>query len=154
MAAPFALVDEPWFEAWVIRDYDGHTVPEVPGIKFEGKNSRSVKARIVPEIKELGKKVNIWFGAKSKDGQLFTRNPLPLERAFSPTNVDRSGGSDKWTPYDGKTLEPCLTGYVLEEDNPLHVVQWLNLDDHKGAELFVAYGQTPLDWKMAKVCTI
>ena len=91
---------------------------------------------IVPEPHEIGQRVNVWFGARTPDGRVFLRN-----------------AGDQWTPRVGDTMPPSIS-VVLGDDNPLQVVYWRDLTDLAGVGVYVAYGQSPLDWKLARICTI
>jgi hypothetical protein len=134
---PYWIVDEMFFEAWLIRDFDGYRVPETPGIKLEVLNKFVCQARLVPEPQEIGKEANIWVGAKLTDGRIFVK-------------VGDTG--DVFQPATG-TIAPCYRA-VLKEEVGFSVVNWMNMEPYTGAELYAAYGNTPLDWKLYKLGTI
>jgi hypothetical protein len=134
---PYWIVDEMFFEAWVIRDFDGYNVPETPGIKMELLNRFLCQARLVPEQHETGKEANIWVGAKLPDGRVF---------------VKAGDTGDVFVPIE-TGLTPCYR-VLLKEEVGFSVVNWLNLEPYTGAELYAAYGSTPLDWKLYKLGTV
>jgi len=43
---------------------------------------------------------------------------------------------------------------ILQEAVPLKAVNWLSLEPYTGADVYVAYGNSPLDWHKEKLCTV
>ena len=134
---PFSVVAAPFFEAWIIRSFDGAEIPEEPGIKLEVVNLYRLEARIIPKPAEVGTVVNLWAGAKI-DGKLYLK----------------TSEADTWAEFDGQTFTPFKTGKTLERDNPIKIVNWTNLKPYEGSDVYLAYGQTPMNWTLAKVCTV
>lgn len=141
---PYAIVGEPWFESWVCRDFAGMAQPEAPGIKLEYLNGFACGARIVPETEEVGKTVNVWIGAVIPRIQ----NP-----SLTHTYLCTSLTQDHWHLQAGDSYPPA--GQItLTEDNPVKLVKWMNLERFKGAVLYCAYGDSPMNWKLAKVAEV
>ena len=134
---PFSVVGHPFFEASIIRSFDGAEIPEEPGIKLEVVNLYRLEARIIPQPAEVGSVVNLWAGAKI-DGKLYLK----------------TSEADTWAEFDGQTFVPFKTGLTLERDNPVKIVNWTNLEQYAGAEVYLAYGSDPLSWTLVKVCTV
>jgi len=65
-----------------------------------------------------------------------------------------SGGLDKWVLYDGVNTPPCLVGYKLTASNKINVVNWMNLEALGGGILYLAYGNSPLDWTLGELGTL
>jgi len=135
---PYSTVSARWFESWVSRGFAGVTVPESPGIKLEFKNAFSIGFRIVPPPEKLGKPVNVWIGARLPDGRVYLK-----------TSLD----ADTWTPMMGQQLIPA--GVVtMDEAVPLKAVNWMSLEQFTGADVYVAYGSSPLDWHKELLCRV
>ena len=135
IGVPFEIVNHNFFEANIIRSFDGAEIPEEPGIKLELVNRYRIEARIIPKPSELGTTVNLYAGAKI-NGVLHLK----------------TSEADTWAVYDG-TITP-FKSLVLEKDNPIKVVNWTNLEPYVGAEVYLAYGSDPLSWTLAKVCDV
>lgn len=134
---PFSIVNHTFFEASIIRSFDGAEIPEEPGIKLEVVNRYRIEARIIPKPAELGTTVNLWAGALI-EGKWYLK----------------TSETDTWAAYDGQTLTPFKVGHVLEKDNPIKIINWTNLEPYVGAQVYLAYGSDPLSWTLAKVCTV
>jgi len=135
---PYDIVGEMFFEAWIIRSFNGCSVPEAPGIKLELLNKYYIQARIVPEVAELKSFTNIWIGARFKDGSIYLRN---------------NENNNNWDKYVGGEMLPAYRT-VLGEENLIKVVNGMDLKPFEGVELYVAYGYNPLTWKLQKICTV
>ncbi len=116
----------------------------------EGINRFHLEARIVPEAAELGTVVNIWMGAKLPNGQIYLRESVPA----SVVSNNQAGGYDNWLPMPLGDLPPTVTGFKLEPDNQIVVVQWRNLAELAGVDVYLAYGESPANWKLQKLCTV
>jgi hypothetical protein len=135
---PYSIVSAPWFESWIARGFAGVNVPEAPGIKLEYKNAFSVGFRIVPPPEMVGRTVSVWIGAKLQSKQIYLKQSLD---------------ADEWLPMLSEQLLPA--GYAkLTEAVPLKAVNWMPLDQFAGADIYVAYGNSPMDWHKEKLCTI
>ena len=150
---PYSIVSEPFFEAWLVRDFNGYQVQEAPGIYLEGQNKYIVNARITVPEALYGTTTNIWMGAKDLQGNLYLRAPIPLDAADG-SRTDMSGGLDRWGRYDGVNTPPCLVGYTLTASNKINVVNWMNLESLGGGILYLAYGNSPLDWTLGELGTL
>lgn len=65
------------------------------------------------------------------------------------------GSMDKWSLYDGVSLPPTVKNFKLTEDNKVRVVQWRDLREVTGSEIYMAYVVAPgIDWVVEKVCTV
>lgn len=135
---PFSIVSARWFESWIARGFAGVNVPEAPGIKLEYENAFSVGYRVVPPPEMIGKTVSVWNGARLPDGRIFLKTDLH---------------SDTWKPMVNGQLVPAGT-ITLTEAVPLKAVNWMSLEQLAGADIYVAYGNSPLDWHKEKLCTI
>ena len=151
MGLPFDIVDEFFFEAYVIRDFDGMEIQEQPGIRLEFLNKFRMNARIIAKPEEVGQSTKIWMGA-IYNGQPLLRAPIPLEMIDSKS-TDFSGGSDVWRPLSEGT-EPVVSGYKLDDDNYLRVVMWVNLTPFVGADFYIGYGDDLTTATIEKICTI
>ena len=134
---PFSIVEHNFFEANIIRSFDGAEIPEEPGIKLEYVGRYRIEARIIPKPAEVGTTVNLYAGAKI-GGVLHLK----------------TSEADTWKVYDG-TITPFKTGHVLEKDNPVKIVNWTNLEPYSGSPVYLAYGIDPMSsWEWAQVCTV
>ncbi len=135
-------IDYKWasiMELWVIRGFEGVEILPPPGIRLDWRNyaNTNLIARVTPKPAEIGKSTNIWVGAMLSTGELFLKNNL----------VD-----DTWAKYEGQMI--AAGSIVLQDDNDIVVVNDMGLAPFKGADVYVAYGDSPLNWTLEKVCTI
>jgi len=135
---PYSIVEGGFFEAWVIRNWAGLEIPQRPGISLEGQNRYRIQCRIVPEPSEVGTTTPLWIGAQLPDGAIWLKQDLT---------------SDTWVPYDGLTM-PATGQLRLESENIVDVVKWMNLEPFSGVDVYVAYGPSPWNWKMSKICNV
>jgi len=135
---PYAVVDELFAESWIMRGFNGLTIPEQPGIKLEYANKFTVGFRIVPEPHEIGQRVKVWIGAKTPDGRIFMNHSLAFD--------DFKYRANSYFPEAGSIL--------LEQDNPVKAVHWRDMQQLGGVTLYAAYGTSPLDWKLQKLVTL
>jgi len=135
---PYSIVSAPWFESWVARGFAGVNVPESPGIKLEYKNAFSVGFRIVPPPEKVGSNTFVWIGARLPDGRVYLK-----------TRID----ADTWAPMVDLQLIPA-GAVTLTEAVPLKAVNWMPTEQFTGADIYVAYGNSPMDWHKEKLCTI
>lgn len=140
-----SIVEQPFFEAWIVRDIKGFGVPDKPGIKLEFINKFRIEARYTAKPEEVGKKVNIWIGGVI-NGQGYMRQPAP------DNNLDTKA-PDVWMPISSGT-RPVVTNYELKEDNFLKVVQWMNLSGFSGGDIYVGIGENLASAEIVKICTI
>ena len=149
---PLSVIEEPFFEASVIRDFAGSRVAEVEGMFLEFKNWSTITARIITEQRGL---TNLYMVALL-NGQWFIRQPIPLDRV-NPAGLDYTGSQDKWVPYNGGTVVPTVTGYELDEFNYVMMVQFFTaLDSMKGADFYLSYGTSTEEAvsRLTKITTI
>ena len=150
---PFWIVNEPFFEAWVVRSFQGIGLHEKPGIRLEGQSRYRIKARITPDPAVAQGVTNVWIGGEI-NGQLYMRKPTELQWAYNPRRVIGSD-VDKWAPYSPDLpLEPTFEDFDPHTDKALYVVNWLDLSQMAGGKLFVAYGESPMNWHIEELCTI
>jgi hypothetical protein len=135
---PYGVVSSGFFEAWVVRNWDGLEIPQSPGIRLEGQNRFRIQARIIPEPQEIGSTTPLWIGAQLPTGDIWLKHGM--------------AGND-WRPYDGANM-PATGQLTLEPENLVWVVEWMNLAEVKGAMIHVAYGPSPWNWKMQHICTV
>lgn len=136
---PYEICADVMFESWIVRDFNGWSIPEAPGIVLAGMNQFRIDARIIPEQDEVGQFVNVWIGATDPDGNIYLR----------------SGEGDNWSPVINDAFPPTLTNYELQSENLLPIVNWMNLEPFAGFAVYVAYG--PSLWSErgpVRVCTI
>lgn len=124
------------FEGWCLRNFAGIEVPEPEGVRVEEKTRYTLKARLVVPQEDVGKDVSVWLGAISAGGVAFLANDM-----------------GEW----GAVLDdykPTYDSYKLNHDNPITFVEWMDMAPFEGATFYLAYGDSPLDWKIHKVCEI
>ena len=136
----YTLVNEPFFEAWIVRSFADVDIKEAPGIKLEWRNQYNIKARIAPRPEEVGMPANIWMGAKVPGVGIRLKQGLD---------------GNNWVPFDGTNFPP--TGQVVLDDPTLLSVASMSFDLPSipaGTEVYVGYGQTPLDWNLQLIATL
>jgi hypothetical protein len=159
---PWHIVDEPFFEAWIVRSFRGWEIPETPGWKFEFINRFRLNARYVPTAEERGTVGNLWIGGVI-DGELYMR--LPRYRGGGVMLPDELDGSkynynsiaDNWAPVASiPNLEPTFRNVPLDDDVFCRIVQWLDMSSMAGGEIYAAMtpGDDLLGGKVYKICTI
>lgn len=138
----YDIVMEMWAECWIFRSFEDRVIPEVPGAKLEYSNMYQVGFRIVPEPHRVGDVVRVWIGSPLEDGRWLmncslNRNDFRVYDPEADNVMDFSAGE-----------------ITLAEDNPLKAVHmdWnLDLRKHGGKEVWVAYGRSPVDWKLQHI---
>lgn len=152
---PYGIVEEPFFEAYVVRKFDGMEIKEEPGIKLEYVNRFRLHARIVPKPHEIGQRVKIWVGGIIH-GQAYMKKPTS-DRSLFVGNVTRMDSrEDQWIPAEQSGFLPVIDDYEIRQDNPLRVISWRDLRPLAGGDIYVAYGDGDNVYSatLEKVCTI
>lgn len=157
----YDIVTQGFFEAWIVRDFNGMNIPPKPGIWLEHKNSMRIEARIIPRAHEIGKRVNIWVGGEL-NGSLYLRGrmgrqgimPVPNEFLSDMTSTDTSGALDYWYPYDGIEMTPTFVNVELTPSLLVRAVHWKDLSGFPGGKIYLAYGTSPMDWNLACICKL
>jgi len=145
---PYNMVSEPFFEAWIARSFKGMEVPETTGSKVDFKSKYVLEARIVPEKEDIGKTVKVWMGGIDVKGDVYIKQPVPSIEASV------SGMPDLWLPVEKSGLVPVQENYVLDNDNHIKVVNWLDLSKFKGAEIYVGFGTDEFNMRVDKIVTL
>lgn len=122
-------------EAWVILGFDGCDQFREPGIYCTRNDSTGISAQIVPTEAEQGKTTNIWLAGK-------------LDGAWAVKDL-----VGEWKPYTGGEIPCAWPNAVLDGAVDIDI-QDGDLSSLKGAEAYVAYGNSPLDWKFSRICTL
>lgn len=151
---PYSIVNEPFFEAYIIRSVNGLGYEEPSGIKMEYINKFRMHARIVPKADEIGKVVKIWVGGVDPEGNIYMKQPVHNRDQFLGNVTDFSGGVDQWQPLQGDPA-PVIDDYEIREDNPLRIISWRDLRPAAGARIYVAYGTgSVFEATPVEICTI
>ena len=145
---PYNMVNEPFFEAWIARSFKGMEVPETTGSKVDFKSKYVLEARIVPEKEDIGKTVKVWMGGIDTEGNVYIKQPVPSIEASV------SGMPDLWLPVEESGLIPVQENYLLDTDNHIKVVNWLDLDQYKGSEIYVGFGTDEFNMREDKIVTL
>jgi hypothetical protein len=145
---PYNIVSEPFFEAWIARSFKGMEVPETTGIKLDFISKYRIEARIVPEKEDIGKTVKVWMGGIDAEGQVYIKQPVP--------SIEGNTGNmeDLWLPVEESGLVPVQENYLLDTDNHIKVVNWLDLSQFKGAEIYVGFGTDEFNMRVDKIVTL
>jgi hypothetical protein len=61
---------------------------------------------------------------------------------------------DVWLPVEESGLVPVQENYVLDNDNHIKVVNWLDLSKFKGAEIYIGFGENEFDMRVDKIVTL
>jgi C1A family cysteine protease len=145
---PYNMVSEPFFEAWIARSFKGMEVPETTGSKVDFKSKYVLEARIVPEKEDIGKTVKVWMGGIDTEGNVYIKQPVPSIEASV------SGMPDLWLPVEESGLIPVQENYVLDNDNHIKVINWLDLSKYKGSEIYVGFGTDEFNMRVDKIVTL
>ena len=137
---PYDIVNQSFFEAYIVRTVNGVGFKEPRGAKIEFINKRLIKARYTPSQEEIGNKVKIWVGGKDLQGNIFMKQPVEVKDYFLGNRTDFSGQTDNWVPLGDSMPEPVVVDYEIKEDNPMRLISWRDLTVAKGARLYVAIG--------------
>lgn len=130
------LCTEPSFEAWIVRDFNGHTIAaEQPGIYLEELKKFDFDIRIVPEVQYLNVPVNMWIVAEL-DNSIYYQ---------SPTGTVATGMTLAEVMANPNVLQPFQTGLVLDNSNYMELIQGQDLRPFEGATIYIAYGNTLAD---------
>ena len=122
---PVWIVNEPSFEAVIIRDFNGMLIPESPGIKVEIKDRYNLDVRIVPEPQFKGKKVNLYVVALD-EGKIL---------AMTQSGVVNTGK----TVVEILDL-PAYKTVVLDGSKYVEILDRVDLLPYSGATLYIGYG--------------
>ena len=145
---PYNMVSEPFFEAWIARSFKGMEVPETTGSKLEFINKYRLEARIVPEKEDIGKTVKVWMGGIDTEGNVYIKQPVPsIEGSVSDM-------PDLWLPVEESGLVPVQENYVLDNDNHIKVVNWLDLSKFEGSEIYIGFGTDEFNMRVDKIVTL
>lgn len=127
------LLSEPGFEAWIVRDFNGHTIaPEAPGIYLEELKKFDFDIRIVPEAQFLNTPVDMWIVAEL-DGNVYYQNA---------TGTVDTGHDLAYVMQHPEVLEPFATGLMLDNSNFFELVQGQDLRPFEGATIYIGYGDS------------
>ena len=82
------------------------------------------------------------------DGNIFIKQPVP--------SIEGNLGNmpDVWLPIEKSGLVPVQEKYVLDNDNHIKVVNWLDLSKFKGAKIYVGFGTTESSMRVDKIVTL
>ena len=145
---PYNMVNEPFFEAWIARSFKGMEVPETTGSKVDFVSKYRLEARIVPEKEDIGKTVKVWMGGIDTEGNVYIKQPVPsIEGSVSDM-------PDLWLPVEESGLVPVQENYVLDNDNHIKVVNWLDLSKFEGSEIYVGFGTDEFNMRVDKIVTL
>jgi len=149
---PYWIVSEPFFESTITRRFKAYTIPEKPGFKLEFINSRRIEIRYTPKAEDVGKKVKIFVGGII-GGEPYMKQPMPAEFFVGPaTSINNS--YDQWMPASFG-YEPVVSDYTLQEDNFIRLVQWMDLKQFSGGEIYCGIGIGDINTaEITKVVTI
>jgi len=140
---PYEIADEWYFEAWMVRTFNGWGLREPSGIYVEEASRFWISARIVPTDSELGTTASVWVGARLPD-------PASMD-GFGPLLVQKPDKS--WSAVDANP--PAYMQITLQEDNLLYPVEVPSgLHPYSGARVYMAYGDSPATWKAKLLCTV
>ena len=145
---PYNMVSEPFFEAWIARSFKGMEVPETTGSKVDFISKYRLAARIVPEKEDIGKTVKVWMGGIDTEGNVYIKQPVPsIEGSVSDM-------PDVWLPVEESGLVPVQENYVLDNDNHIKVVNWLDLSKFEGSEIYIGFGTDEFNMRVDKIVTL
>jgi hypothetical protein len=140
---PYSIVDEAFCEAWMIRTFNNWGLREPSGIYFEEVTRFWISARIQPTEEELGTTTNVWVGARLPD-------PTKID-GYGPLLAQRADKT--WVPASVEI--PVFKQLLLTEQALLYPVEVPSgLHPYSGARVYMAYGNSPADWKTKLLCTI
>jgi hypothetical protein len=120
------------FEVWAIRGFAGHAVTPPPGITLREVKRNYLSARIVPPQPLT---TNIWMGAII-NGVLYVNN------------------DGAWEPWNGETYPTFKRDVTIGDEYEVVVAEGFDLAPYSGSDVYVAYGDNPMTWTLAKICTI
>ena len=121
-------------EAWAIRGFEGADIKPTPGIYLSNLDRYNLSARIVPPTPGV---FNVWVGAKLADGQIMLKV-----------------SDESWQPLlDGQYI-PYRSQALLGESAEIDVAENFDLAPYAGADVYVAYGDSPFTWQLSKICTV
>jgi hypothetical protein len=122
----FDALSHPFFEAMVVRSFNGYSVPLQSGVFKTSSSTFTCKAKVVPRAEELGTNIRVWVGAEIGDTALIK---LPYSR-------------DAWRPINiGEAVKAAYIIYAKEE-NYIDIVTWTNMDNFRGAKFYATWGET------------
>ena len=124
----FDALAHPFFEAYVVRAFDGYSVPLKSGVFKTFSSAFCLKGKVVPRGAEIGRGIRVWIGAEF-DGVQFIKIP---------------NAHDGWRPINvGETHIPAA--YSIEyadEENDIDFVTWTNISNFRGAKFYATWGDT------------
>jgi hypothetical protein len=123
----FDALSHPFFEAMVVRSFNGYSVPLQPGVFKTSSSTFTCKAKVVPRAEELGEELQVWVGAEIGGTALIK---LPVAR-------------DAWRPMNiGEPVPAAYTIGYAGEENYIDIVTWTNMDNFRGAKFYATWGRT------------
>jgi hypothetical protein len=123
----FEALTHPFFEAMVVRSFNGYSVPLQPGVFKTSSSAFTFKAKVVPRAEELGGTVRVWIGAEI-GGTAFIKLAV-IQDAWRPINI-------------GEEIPYAYTIYGSEEENYIDIVTWTNMANFRGAKFYATWGET------------
>jgi hypothetical protein len=123
----FASLAHPFFEAMVVRSFNGYSVPLQPGVFKTSSSAFTCKAKVVPRAEELDNTLRVWVGAEI-GGTAFIKLPAAQD-AWRPINI-------------GEAVPPAYSTVYGSEENYIDIVTWTNMDNFRGAKFYATWGET------------
>ena len=103
------------------------------GIGLKEKTPTSITATITPKLEDIGVEHNVWIAAT-------------IGHAWYMLTPDG------WQEYKGDLQH--AKRIKLARSNTIDVVSGMDLTPFVGVDVYLAYGQSPFDWVVGKVCRI
>jgi hypothetical protein len=122
----FGALAHPFFEAMVVRSFNGYSVPLQPGVFKTSSSTFTCKAKVVPRAEELGRTSRVWVGAEIGDTAF-----IKLPKA-----------QDAWRPMNIGEPAPAAYTIYADEENDIDIVTWTNMDNFRGAKFYATWGET------------
>jgi hypothetical protein len=122
----FEALTHPFFEAMVVRSFNGYSVPLQSGVFKTSSSTFTCKAKVVPRAVELGKVIQVWVGAEI-GGTAFIKLAV-IQDAWRPINI-------------GEAVPSAYNIYATEE-NYIDIVTWTNMANFRGAKFYATWGET------------
>jgi hypothetical protein len=122
----FAALTHPFFEAMVVRSFNGYSVPLQPGVFKTSSSAFTCKAKVVPRAEELGGTVRVWVGAEI-GGTAFIKLPK---------------AQDAWRPINIGETVPAAYNVYADEEIYINIVTWTNMANFRGAKFYATWGET------------
>ena len=147
---PYSIVGHPWFEAWVIRSFKDMEVPEPAGVRLESISKWGIDARLIPEKDEIGSTVKVWIAAMNANGDVYVKKPVEsLDDSIPEYRMP-----DVWKPMEDGGLIPAVDDYVLDSDNYIKIIRFVDISGIKDVDVYVGYGQDVQSMRISKVVSL